>query len=217
MTQATILLGSRSPRRRQLLSLLAEPEQVVIRPPLSPFEPGFEGLTTDIEISSRLSEIVHMKHRDVLAQLNQNGATTEETSPYIVVADTIVIASDSQGYRKVLGQPNPDHWQDDVRHWFRECLSGRIHDVWTGLLVSHDASKIETTVRSQVTFGKVTDDMLEAYIATGESPGKAGGYAIQGQAAAFVTSVNGSLTNIIGLPVLEVRDSLQTLGWKRAS
>ena len=84
-------------------------------------------------------------------------------------------------------------------------------------MVSHEASMIETVVRSQVTFGKVTDDMLEAYIATAESTGKAGGYAIQGQAAAFVTSVNGSLTNIIGLPVLEVADSLQTLGWKRAS
>lgn len=217
MTHATITLGSRSPRRLQLLSLLAAPEQIAVRPPLSPFEPGFDGLTTDDEISMRLSEIVHMKHGDVLAQLNQDGAVTADTSMYVVVADTIVIASDAHGGRKVIGQPDPDHWQDDVRTWFRERLSGRTHDVWTGLMVSHEASMIETVVRSQVTFGKVTDDMLEAYISTGESTGKAGGYAIQGQAAAFVTAVSGSLTNIIGLPVLEVADSLQTLGWKRAS
>jgi septum formation protein len=210
MTHATIILGSRSPRRQQLLNLLAAPRQIVVRPPLSPFEPGFDGLTSDHDISNRLSEIVHMKHGDVLAQLNQNGALTAETPIYVVVADTIVIASDAHGHRKVLGQPLPDHWQNDVRTWFRERLSGRTHEVWTGLIVSHEASKIETVVRSQVTFGKVTDEILEAYIATGESTGKAGGYAIQGQAAAFVTSV-------IGLPVLEVADSLHTLGWKRAS
>ncbi|MFN9718549.1 MAG: Maf family protein [Planctomycetota bacterium] len=217
MNQATILLGSRSPRRRQLLSLLAAPEQIVVRPPLSSSEPGFEGLTTDAEISARLSEIVRMKHRDVLAQLNEGAEAIAKTSIYIVAADTIVIAGNPEGCRKVLGQPDPLRWEDDVRTWFRERLSGRSHDVWTGLMVSHGDSMIETIVRSQVTFGKVTDEMLEAYIATGESTGKAGGYGIQGHAAAFVTSVNGSLTNIIGLPVLEVADSLRTLGWKRAS
>ncbi len=67
-----------------------------------------------------------MKHGDVLAQLNQDGAVTADTSMYVVVADTIVIATDAHGSRKVLGQPDPDHWQNDVRTWFRERLSGEL-------------------------------------------------------------------------------------------
>jgi septum formation protein len=71
-------------------------------------------------------------------------------------------------------------------------------------------------VRSQVTFCSINDELLEWYISTGESQGKAGGYAIQGYAAAFATQVNGSLTNVIGLPVLEALQGLTMLGWKKS-
>ena len=132
----------------------------------------------------------------------------------MVVADTIVIAGDAQGTRIVLGQPEPTHWEKVVRDWFRNWLSDATHDVWTGIRLSHDAMEVTYIVRSQVTFCRVDDEMLEWYISTGESQGKAGGYAIQGHAATFVTQLNGSLTNVIGLPVLEVLEGLRTLGWK---
>ena len=82
--------------------------------------------------------------------------------------------------------------------------------------MSHGTDVQEFIVRSIVRFIAVDDDLLEWYLSTGESPGKAGGYAIQGHAAVFVDELRGSLTNVIGLPVLEVVQTLQETGWGRA-
>ena len=72
----------------------------------------------------------------------------------------------------------------------------------------------EFIVKSCVTFCDVSDALIEWYLSTNESVGKAGGYAIQANAAAFVSQFTGSLTNIIGLPLLEVIDAMQALGWQ---
>jgi septum formation protein len=209
-----IVLGSRSPRRRDLLGSIVGPERLVILPPSSPNEPGFTSLHDDDAIEQRLKLIVQLKHADVCRQLTEK--TRLPVSPFVVVADTIVVASDAHGQRTVLGQPCPERWQDDVRDWFRNQLSHATHDVWTALRLSHDSAEITFIVRSQVTFCSINDELLEWYISTGESQGKAGGYAIQGYAAAFVTQVNGSLTNVIGLPVLEALQGLTMLGWKKS-
>jgi septum formation protein len=71
-------------------------------------------------------------------------------------------------------------------------------------------------VKSAVTFCEINDELIEWYISTRESLGKAGGYAIQGFAGAFVTQLRGSLTNVIGLPVMETRQALINLGWKNS-
>ncbi len=210
---AKIILGSRSPRRRELLGSIVGQECLVILPPSSPDEPGFADVSDEAGIERRLIDIVQMKHDDICRQLA--AMPGEPIPPFVVVADTIVIASDDNGTRCVLGQPGPERWQDEVRSWFRRWLSGRTHEVWTGVRISHGNQQTQFIVRSKVTFCEVSDELLEWYVATGESTGKAGGYAIQSHAALFVTRFEGSLTSIIGLPLMEVVAGLTKLGWRR--
>jgi len=207
-----IVLGSRSPRRRELLGSVAGDDRLIILPPTTPHEPGFSDVSDEAAIERRLCEIVGLKHTDVCRQLDDS-QHAGESETFVVVADTIVIAGRENEARHVLGQPDSDRWQDDVRTWFRRWLSGATHDVWTGVRISRGKESRQFVVRSQVTFRTVNDDLLNWYLSTGESPGKAGGYAIQGHAAAFVIGLKGSLTNVIGLPVLEVIEGLTELGW----
>ena len=205
-----IILGSRSPRRRELLESVAGAIALRVMPPLSSAEADFQNVHDDLSIERRLLEIVRVKYADVCRQVQESGSP----SPLIVVADTIVIASDNDGSRRVLGQPEPDHWQSDVRDWLRFWLAGRTHEVWTGVIVARHTESHEFVVKSKVTFCEISDATIEWYLSTNESPGKAGGYAIQGHAAAFVSQLSGSLTNVIGLPLLEVVEALQSLGWR---
>ncbi len=207
-----IILGSRSPRRKDLLASIVGSDRLLVLPPASPHEAGFSDVTDHSNIASRLTEVVRQKHMDVCEQM-QNAQQDWGASTFVVVADTIVIITDSENNPKVLGQPGPDDWQNDVRTWFRHWLSGHTHEVWTGVRISQNLQYREFIVRTRVTFCTVGEQLLEWYISTEESRGKAGGYAIQGYAAAFVTQLHGSLTNVIGLPVIEVLDELITLGW----
>jgi septum formation protein len=203
-----VVLGSRSPRRRELLGSLLKPDQLIVLPPLSADEQGFEGLSKENQIEERLQSIVAAKHNDVMQQRQDRA---DQNSAAVVVADTIVIAEPSNGTRLVLGQPGPVDWQTDVRTWFSELLSDRTHQVWTGLCVSCGTQTAHRIVRSQVTFCRLTPELIEWYIATGESIGKAGGYAIQGFGATLVQRLEGSLTNVIGLPLLELMETLHTV------
>jgi septum formation protein len=207
-----IVLGSRSPRRRELLGSFVGDRQLIILPPSSPDEPGFSDVHDQVSIENRLHEITLLKHTDICCQLARQ--TDLMTLPFVVVADTIVVAQNDSGTRCVLGQPGPEQWADDVRMWFRKWLSGRPHEVWTGVRISRGATKTHFIVRSKVTFCAVSEEMLDWYVATAESTGKAGGYAIQGHAASFVVGLEGGLTNVIGLPMMEVIEGLKQLGWQ---
>ena len=215
-----VILGSRSPRRKELLGSIVGHDQLVIKPPVSPEEPGFLGLHQETEIEHRLLDIVQLKHSDVCQQIEADTSNevfaSIDSAPFVVVADTIVVAEINREQRVVLGQPEPDRWQDDVREWLRNRLSNQTHEVWTGVLVSQLGQTSTCIVKSAVTFCEINDELIEWYISTRESLGKAGGYAIQGFAAAFVTQLRGSLTNVIGLPVMETRQALINLGWKNS-
>ena len=213
-----VILGSRSPRRKELLGSIVGHDQLVIKPPVTPEEPGFLGLHQETEIEHRLLDIVQLKHSDVCQQIAADTSNevfaSVDSAPFVVVADTIVVAELNREQRVVLGQPELDRWQDDVRDWLRNRLSNQTHEVWTGVLVSQLGQTSTCIVKSAVTFCEINDELIEWYISTRESLGKAGGYAIQGFAAAFVTQLRGSLTNVIGLPVMETRLALINLGWK---
>ena len=209
--QRIIVLGSRSPRRRELLGSMTGIDHLRILPPLNSAEPGFDSLTTDAQIRERLLDIVTLKHQDVCRQLPQQPWYSVERPPIVVVADTTVVTGPADGERQVLGQPNSDHWQSDVREWLKFRLSGTTHEVWTAVLVSRGQQVQQTVVKSRVTFAPLSESSLDWYLSTGESPGKAGGYAIQGFAAAFVTQLEGSLTNVIGLPLLETVALIRSL------
>ena len=213
-----VILGSRSPRRKELLGSIVGQDQLVIKRPITSEEPDFLDLHQETEIEHRLLDIVQLKHSDVCQQVAAETSNAVfasiDSAPFVVVADTIVIAEINREKRVVLGQPEPDQWQDDVREWLRHRLSNQTHEVWTGVTVSQRDQTSTCIVKSAVTFCEIDDELIEWYISTRESLGKAGGYAIQGFAAAFVTQLRGSLTNVIGLPVMETRQALINLGWK---
>ena len=94
------------------------------------------------------------------------------------------------------------------------ALSGREHEVFTGVCVLDAADGREElrVVRTGVTFRALSPAEIDAYIATSEPMDKAGAYAIQGGAGAFVESLDGELENVIGFPVVEVREMLEKFG-----
>ncbi|MFN9217773.1 MAG: Maf family protein [Planctomyces sp.] len=198
-----IILGSRSPRRRDLLSAAAGAERIVCLPPISSAEDGFLNLRHDADIQERLLQITHAKHQDVSAQISSKPSLNLHCPPVVVVADTTVVAGPQDGHREVLGQPDPTLQGADVRDWFLQLLSGKTHQVLTAVLVSRGNQLLSQIVTTEVEFLQLTERQVDWYLATGEPQGKAGGYAIQGLAAAFVKRVSGSLTCVIGLPLLE--------------
>ncbi len=103
--------------------------------------------------------------------------------------------------------------QETVRRWFHEDFAGKTHVVATALILEHvdSAKRVSRVVNSRVTFTNDVDRWLDWYLATGESRGKAGGYALQGAGSIFVSNVEGSLSNVVGLPLAELLEMLETL------
>jgi septum formation protein len=110
----------------------------------------------------------------------------------VLGADTVVVVDDL-----VLEKPNDS---GDAAGML-ELLSGREHQVITGICLRSDSAKIVDTVTTQVTFVPLTREEIEAYVASGEPMDKAGAYAIQGLASKFVDRIEGSYSNVVGLPV----------------
>jgi septum formation protein len=125
----------------------------------------------------------------------------------VLAADTVVAAG-----RRILPKP-------ETQAEAQSCLtllSGRRHRVLTAVvLTTPDGRCSERLVTSIVAFARLTAPQREAYLATGEWQGKAGGYAIQGHAAAFVRYLSGSYSNVVGLPLFETAQLLRGAGWLR--
>ena len=218
---SSVILASRSPRRLELLSLLVPRDRIRVVPPPSAEEAGFEGLTRRVEIERRLREIAAGKCDAVLGRLG-----SEAAGSVVVAADTVIVVAGSvqddmpatrAGSRPgetfvVLGQPPDDAWRETTRRWFTEFYAGRTHSVLTGLCVEGPAGRSETIVETRVTFRADLAGDLGWYLDTGEPRGKAGGYAIQGAGSVFVERVEGSLTNVVGLPLRELRSALRASG-----
>jgi septum formation protein len=124
----------------------------------------------------------------------------------VLAADTVVAAG-----RRILPKA-------ETEAQARRCLvllSGRRHRVLTAVVLAiPDGRRSERLVTSVVAFARLTAPQLDAYLAGGEWEGKAGGYAIQGQAAMFVRFLSGSYSNVVGLPLFETAQLLRGAGWK---
>jgi septum formation protein len=201
------VLGSRSPRRFELLQRIIPPELIEVRPPRSPVEDDFVGLTQWAAIESRLLEIARAKCTDVSDQIRE---TRSDRPRIVITADTVVVAGPADGQFNVLGQPpENDTWREVVRRWFEHEYAGRTHLVATAFCVAWSTDRIsERVVRSAVTFHDHVKRWLDWYLATGEPRGKAGGYAVQGSGSIFVSRIDGSLSNVIGLPLRELLEVL---------
>jgi len=208
-----IVLASRSPRRLELLQSIVPASRILVYAPPTAEELGFEGLTSLPTIFRRVLEIVQEKHDRVAEALHEQ----QIASAAIVAGDTIVVASGSDEMPVVLGQPpETENHAELVRKWFREYYAGREHQVLTGVRISASVDGLSQVksfiVQTTVRFVSDVDRWLDWYIATGEPHGKAGGYAIQGAGSLFVEQVTGSLSNVIGLPIREVKDTFTEFG-----
>jgi len=145
---------------------------------------------------------VAMAKLDAVRSVPMHGAAA------VLVADTIVVAPDGA----VLGKPRND---DEARAMI-ERLAGDTHEVSTRFLLAEPGWRAVAhaqTVTTRVTFREVDRDEAIAYAATGEGRDKAGAYAVQGRAAAFVQRIDGSYSNVVGLPLCEVVVALKALSW----
>ena len=180
-----LILASESPRRRYLL------EQAGLT---------FTVIPSDLDESavrcSAPSQLVK-----TLAEAKAECISKKYPDSWIVGADTIVLMEG-----KVLGKPAS---RSEARTMIQQ-LSGRTHRVLTGYCICCQAKKrrISDVTTTEVLFKKLTDDEIEWYIHTKEPFDKAGAYAIQGLGTFLVKSINGSYTNVVGLPVCEVIEIL---------
>ncbi|QDT34436.1 Maf family protein [Thalassoglobus polymorphus] len=199
----TIILGSQSPQRRSLLQTLLSEDRIEVVPPLQSQEAGFDGLTHIDAIRERLQQIVATKNADVLQQCEFQQCNLQEWG-VVLTADTVVVANDADS-SFVLGKPDGPDWQATVQNWFTNFYSSKSHQVLTAVSFRFQDGTSETLLASTtVHFREVCPKLLDWYIRTEEPLGKAGGYGIQSGGSLFVESIEGSLSNVIGLPLEEV-------------
>lgn len=181
-----MILASQSPRRAELLRQLGV---------------GFEQRPSDIDERQLSGEAVE----EYVARLAWEKAAAMKAGDDIAVlaADTCVVLDD-----EILGKPE-DHFGALA---MLARLSGREHRVLTAVCVRLGAQVEEALSETRVKFTSLTREDCEAYIATGEPWDKAGGYGIQGVAGAFVESLHGSYTGVVGLPLAETRELLRRVG-----
>ncbi len=209
-----IVLGSRSPRRLELLRQIIPAERIEVVPPRSADEQDFRGALDWEAVSKRLLEIARLKCADVLEQLRSEQPSRLDTVAAVIAADTVIVGLSGHGSTVVLGQPpTTANWKDVVRQWFVAYYLGRTHFAASALVVATPEGKhVERVVRTDVTFRADARKLLDWYLDTGEPVGKAGGYALQGAGSLFVEQLTGSISNVVGLPLEAVVECLQELG-----
>ena len=183
-----LVLASESPRR---LALLAQ-----------------AGIVPAAIDETPLKDELPRAHAMRLARAKAAGAATDSASDsggsVVLAADTVVACG-----RRILPKAATDA---EVRTCLAR-LSGRRHLVMTAVAVLDAAGTIRTRlVETRVSFKRLTEAEIDSYVAGGEGVGKAGGYAIQGRAEAFVRQINGSYSNVVGLPLLETLGLLRACG-----
>jgi septum formation protein len=125
-----------------------------------------------------------------------------ESGATILAADTVVVAND-----EILGKPRDP---DDSRRMLR-LLSGRAHDVHTAVVIRQESAERSEVATTRVWFRPLDETEISWYVESGEPEGKAGAYAIQGRAARFIERIDGSWSNVVGLPVATVHRLLAQL------
>jgi len=190
-----LVLGSASPRRREMIAWLGVP---------------FVTRSADIDESTRPGEAPHAYLERVTgAKLDAVRGLDLGTARGVLVADTMVVAPGGA----ILGKPRDDAEAAAMI----ERLSGAVHEVSTRFALGEASPAAPVafarTVTTRVAFRAVSAQEAAAYAATGEGRDKAGAYAVQGRAAAFIERLEGSYTNVVGLPLCEVVVAMRDLGW----
>jgi septum formation protein len=195
-----IYLASKSPRRRELLRQIGVEFELLI-------------LREDSVRGPDVSEIPHENEppeQYVQRVAREKAVCARQVMLWrrlpirpVLAADTTVTIDG-----RILGKPAD--MAEAVN--MMQLLSGRTHQVLTSVAIHHDDQTWQSTQRSDVTFAKVPDRLIDAYCTLQEPYDKAGGYAVQGQAAVFIEHIAGSYSGIMGLPLFETAQLLQQAG-----
>jgi septum formation protein len=185
-----LVLASASPRRADLLGQIGlVPDQII---------------ATDIDETPLAGE---PPRRLAVRLALAKAAAAAKPDAYVLAADTVVAVG-----RRLL----PKAESEDQSRACLALLSGRAHRVLTAIAVqAPDGRLAQRLSESRVHFKRLTAAEIEAYVEAGEWRGKAGGYAIQGRAGAFVIALQGSYSGVVGLPLYETAMLLEGLGFRR--
>lgn len=178
-----LILASQSPRRKELLQWTFLPFKII--------PSGIDEVMTSSDPIKVVEDLAFQKASDIFNSYPKD---------MVIGADTIVV---NEG--KILGKPKD---VNEARKMLLS-LSGKGHDVYTGVAILFKDHKIIFHAHTKVIFKKIPEDLLELYLATQESLDKAGAYGIQGAALGFIERVEGSYSNVVGLPVDLVLEKIQ--------
>lgn len=183
-----IVLASASPRRQELLKLLVDDFTV---------EPSGFDESSGLHISEPESHVLYQ------AQMKAGDVARRFPEAVVIGADTVVVVAEH-----ILGKPKDAR---DAGKMLR-LLSGRVHQVYTGLAVISEGQMLQAFECTDVRFRELTDDLITWYIGTSEPTDKAGAYAIQGKGAKLIERIDGCYFNVVGLPVYRLSRLLDEAG-----
>ena len=175
-----LILASGSPRRLELLQQIGIVPRVVVS--------HSEEETTDVTPAELVRHNALVKGRDVVRRMGDTVA--------VLAADTVVVLEGT-----ILGKPGNPEKAKAMLH----LLSGRTHQVMTGMALFYKGRVLTHVETTDVTFSTLTEQDIETYAATGEPLDKAGAYGIQGRAAVFIPRIQGSYSNVVGLPLAALK------------
>jgi septum formation protein len=197
-----LILASGSPRRKELLSWLDIPFEII--------KADIEEHSEELDSVLFAEDIAKQKGNEVFKILKKDKNFGNTLFPFVISSDTIVCLG-----KKIFGKPKN---RDDARIMLKE-LSGKTHLVITSVSFSYnkfDGEEVCHTFsgKTMVTFENITEDILENYLLSDESLDKAGAYGIQGRGLSFISNIEGSYSNVVGFPLSDVvREMKSTLGF----
>jgi septum formation protein len=194
-----IYLASQSPRRAQLLGQLGVRHELLLADAEEDAE-SLEALLHNEAPATYVQRVTALKLDAAVARLRRRGLADAP----VLCADTTVALG-----RTILGKPED---AADAARMLR-MLSGATHRVLTAVALQHGAQRHAALSVSRVRFADITDAQIARYAGSGEPLGKAGAYAIQGAAAAFIEHISGSYSGIMGLPMFETAGLLRNAGF----
>ncbi|MDP2065648.1 MAG: Maf family protein [Burkholderiaceae bacterium] len=200
MASEFVYLASQSPRRRQLLEQLGVRYELLL-PDATEDAESLEAALPREAPAAYVRRVTRLKLDAALARRARRGWPPGP----VLCSDTTVARG-----RVIYGKPADAH---DAERMLAE-LAGSTHRVLTAVAVQQGRRRLEALSESRVSFAPLTRAQIRAYVASGEPLGKAGAYAVQGRAAAWITRLSGSYSGIMGLPLFETAQLLHALGVK---
>ena len=198
--QPFVYLASQSPRRRQLLEQLGVAYELLLPDETEDAE-ALEVVLAGEAPRAYVQRVTLLKLQAALARMKKRSLLAAP----VLCSDTTVALG-----KTILGKP------DDAAHARATLttLSGNTHRVLTAVAMGTARKQVQTLSVSQVRFAPLTRAQIQSYVATGEPMGKAGAYAVQGKAAAYIEHISGSYSGIMGLPMFETAQLLRQFGFK---